>query len=96
MQRSWKLIACASALAMALAGCASSPSVPPAPPTRVAVEGASMSAPAAWAMQPSRSTQILESLFWISETASKKTPTSSNTYDLMPSSAPGLKPKINN
>ena len=81
------LTACALALLLALVGCASSPAVPPVQPVVMCPK---MPAPAAWAMEPSRSMTLLQTVFSISESPSSPTPQSSPTSGSTPSPATGL------
>ena len=82
-----RLRACALVSLQALAGCASSPAVPPVQPVVMCPK---MPAPAAWAMEPSRSMQILQGVFSISESPSSPTPQKSPTSGSTPVRAGGL------
>ena len=82
-----KRAACALALPLALAGCASSPAQPPVQPVVLCPK---MPAPAAWAMEPSRSMTLLQTVFSISESPSKPMPPSSPISGSTPKPAGGL------
>ena len=69
-----RLRACALVSLLALVGCASSPTVPPVQPVVMCPK---MPAPAAWAMEPSRSMTLLQTVFSISGSQSSPTPPSS-------------------
>lgn len=82
-----RLRACALVSLLALAGCASSPAQLPVQPVVMCPK---MPAPAAWAMEPSNSTQLLQGVFSIYGSPSQPMPPSSPTSRSTPSPATGL------
>lgn len=82
-----RLTACALVLLPALAGCASSPAQPPGQPVVMCPK---MPAPAAWAMEPSNSTRLLQDVFSIYGSPSLPTTPSSPISGSTPKPAGGL------